>query len=93
MVYNTFSKYWKNPLHGNILLRFKEVDCDTCKSITRLIAGLMTMEDTRVSLVEYLASDFCINGVPAGDVEFCDVSTDDIYIDYTCPCVFYCRDT
>jgi len=51
---------------------FKEVDCDTCKSITRLIAGLMTMEDTRVSLVEYLASDFCINGVPAGDVEFCD---------------------
>ena len=39
------------------------------------------MEDTRVSLVEYLASDFCINGVPAGDVEFCDVSTDDINVD------------
>ena len=35
------------------------------------------MEDTRVSLVEYLASDFCINGVPAGDVEFCDVTTYD----------------
>ena len=86
MVYNTFSKYLKNPLHGNILLRFKEVDCDTCKSITRLIAGLMTMEDTRVSLVEYLASDFCINGVPAGDVEFCDVSVQMtiLYADYMC---------
>ena len=40
------------------------------------------MEDTRVSLVEYLASDFCINGVPAGDVEFCDVSTDGINVDF-----------
>ena len=41
----------------------------------------MTMEDTRVNLVEYLASDFCINGVPEGDVEFCDVSNDDINVD------------
>ena len=50
-------------------------------SITKLAAGLMTMEDTRVNLVEYLASDFCINGVPEDDVEFCDVSKDDIYVD------------
>ena len=48
--------------------------CDSCLSITRLVAGFLGQEDKRVEAVEFLASDFCINGVPEGDMEFCDVS-------------------
>ena len=54
--------------------RPKEVTCDSCLSITRLVAGFLGQEDKRVEAVEFLASDFCINGVPEGDMEFCDVS-------------------
>ena len=48
--------------------------CDSCLSLTRLVAGLLAQEDYIVDMVEYLASDFCINGVPEDDMEFCDVS-------------------
>ena len=53
--------------------RFKEVDCDSCQSLTRLVAGVFGQENIIVDLVEYLATDFCITGVPEDDVEFCDV--------------------
>ena len=53
--------------------RFKQVDCDSCQSLTRLVAGVFGQENIIVDLVEYLATDFCITGVPEDDVEFCDV--------------------
>ena len=48
--------------------------CDSCLSLTRLVAALLAQEDYIVDMVEYLASDFCITGVPEDDMEFCDVS-------------------
>ena len=38
------------------------------------MAALLGQEDRRVDMVEYLASDFCLTGVPEDDMEFCDVS-------------------
>ena len=57
-----------------MIFRLKEVTCDSCLSLTRLVAALLAQEDYIVDMVEYLASDFCINGVPEDDMEFCDVS-------------------
>ena len=54
--------------------RLKEVTCDSCLSLTRLVAALLAQEDYIVDMVEYLTTDFCINGVPEDDMEFCDVS-------------------
>ena len=56
------------------IFRLKELTCDSCLSITRLVAALLGQEDRRVDMVEYLASDFCLTGVPEDDMEFCDVS-------------------
>ena len=67
--------------------RPKEVTCDSCLSITRLVAGFLGQEDKRVEAVEFLASDFCINGVPEDDMEFCDVSVTSV----TYYMLFVCR--
>ena len=67
--------------------RPKEVTCDSCLSITRLVAGFLGQEDKRVEAVEFLASDFCINGVPEDDMEFCDVSVTPV----TYYMLFVCR--
>ena len=53
--------------------RYKEVDCDSCQAVSRLVAGVLGQENTIIDLVEYLATNFCLTGVPEDDVEFCDV--------------------
>ena len=50
------------------------MDCDTCKSVTRLAAGILGQENSIIRIIDFLTSDFCLNGVPEQDVEFCDVS-------------------
>jgi len=50
---------------------YKEVDCDTCSSVIRLVAGILSQEDKIVSLVEYMIGNFCQNGVPEQDAQFC----------------------
>jgi len=51
---------------------FREVDCDTCMAVTRLAAGILGQENSIIRIIDFLTSDFCLNGVPEQDVEFCD---------------------
>jgi len=49
----------------------REVDCDACKMVTEQIGTFLVQEENMVEMVSFLESDFCENGVPTGDIEFC----------------------
>ena len=38
-----------------------------------MYVGILSQEDKIVTLVEYMIGDFCQNGVPEQDVQFCQV--------------------
>ena len=54
--------------------KVRQVDCDTCMAVTKLAAGLLGQENSIIRIIDFLTSDFCLNGVPEQDTEFCDVS-------------------
>ena len=59
---------------GNIIMYTKQRRHLVSNS-SLLLSAIFGQEDKIVSMVEYLASDFCVNGVPEDDIKFCDVST------------------
>merc|ERR1711936_404688 len=52
--------------------KVRQVDCDTCMAVTKFAAGLLGQENSVIRIIDFLTSDFCLNGVPEQDTEFCD---------------------
>eukprot|EP00090_Calanus_glacialis_P019494 TRINITY_DN29945_c0_g1_i1.p1 TRINITY_DN29945_c0_g1~~TRINITY_DN29945_c0_g1_i1.p1 ORF type:complete len:197 (-),score=71.61 TRINITY_DN29945_c0_g1_i1:178-768(-) len=49
----------------------EEVSCESCMAVTQQVGEMLGEEEAIAQMVAFLQSDFCVNGVPEDDKQFC----------------------